>query len=73
MAKPNCTITPEEELVETVEIYNKIVVFYEEFIGSQTTRIAALENENKELKKLVSESRGLFRDVVKTSKRGVVN
>lgn len=73
MAKPNFTVTPEEELVETVEIYNKIVVFYEEFIGSQTTRIAALENENKELKKLVSESRGLFRDVVKTSKRGVVN
>jgi hypothetical protein len=73
MTKPNCTISPEKELAETVEIYNKIVVFYEEFIGSQTARIAALENENKELKRLLSDSRGLFRDVVKTSKRGVVN
>ena len=73
MTKQNSPEWAENEVVETLDTANKIVGFYEEVLASQTAKISALETENRTLKKLLLEARGLLRETLKTPKRSLVN
>ena len=73
MTKLNSPEWAENEVGETLDTANKIVGFYEGVLASQTAKISALETENRTLKKLLLEARGLLRETLKTPKRSLVN
>ena len=63
----------QRELNETLELSNKVVSFFEEFIDAQNEKIAALEVETKRLGALLNESKDLLRVALGTPKRSIVN
>ena len=63
----------EMEVIETLETANKIIDFYEELLSTQSGKLAALEAENSKLQELLTESKELLKDVLRTPTRSVIN